>query len=228
MTVLINVDVTCAVCGSTHTFIEAGSTNAFGPADLDGRPPEMARSTMFTWVQRCPSCGYCAHTISEKTKIKQEMLESESYQTCEGNDIKSGLGENFYRAAMILQEEGNIEKAAYMLICCAWASDDEGDNETAKTCRLKAEELLRRIPGHKDEESRMNLRMDLLRRAGQFETVLSEFKDSNFKDRVCRKYAEAELRLAEKRDDSRHTTNLIFNNGLQLEEFDVQFPESSS
>jgi len=219
MTTIFEQEVKCAVCGSTRSFIVIGSTNAFGHQDLDGRPPEMARSTMFAWVQRCPVCGYCAHTIDEETEITEDWLESEAYQTCEGNDIRSGLARAFYNAAMVLLHDGHIEKAANTLICAAWACDDEDDRETAKTCRLKAEELLRSLPDDEQErEFRMTLRMDLLRRAGLFEKVQSEFGNYRFEDRSARKFARVELKLAENKDDTCHTTCLVFNNSPAWDE----------
>jgi len=218
MTTIFKQDVKCAVCGSTHSYTICGSTNAFGPADLDGRPPEMARSTMYTWVQRCPACGYCAGTIKAKTKINRDWLESEAYQTCEGHDIKSELARKFYRAAMILLHDGKTEEAAESFMFSAWASDDEGDTESAKTCRLKSAELLKEVPDDEYTEFRITQRMELLRRAGQFERVLNEFNDVEFKEFKLGKKAKVERKLAEEKDDTCHTTYLIFNNSPAWDE----------
>jgi hypothetical protein len=57
MTTLYREKSRCAVCGIATEYTSIGSTNAFGSPDLDTRPPEMQRSTIFAWVQRCPECG---------------------------------------------------------------------------------------------------------------------------------------------------------------------------
>jgi hypothetical protein len=109
---------------------------------------------------------------------------------------------------MIALEEGKTENAAGWLVRCAWASDDAEDTETAVTVRLKAAELLLKIPEDEDTESRMLQRMDLLRRAGRFETVLNESKHVSFKDPAVKKLAKYELKLAKKKDDRCHTADM--------------------
>ncbi len=53
MTTIIEIDVTCAVCGMKQTVQEMGSTSSFGAMDLDTRPPELRRSTMHFWRHEC-------------------------------------------------------------------------------------------------------------------------------------------------------------------------------
>ena len=58
MTTVYHQNITCAICGTEFEYTGIASTNAFGPTDLDTQPPEMERSTIDAWVQRCPQCGY--------------------------------------------------------------------------------------------------------------------------------------------------------------------------
>ncbi len=69
----------CALCSeeSEHTII--GSMNAVGHPDLDARPPQMRRSTLFAWVQRCLTCGYCATDISSPCVTAPSVVASDAY-----------------------------------------------------------------------------------------------------------------------------------------------------
>ena len=131
----------CAVCGSEHTYHVLGSTNQFGPSDLDLRPPEMMRSTMHLWVQQCPDCGYVARDVSEPAVISRDYLLSEDYLTCECNDFLSPLAERFYRRYLIALREGNRKIAFSAILQAAWACDDAGDEENAVFCRRLALDL---------------------------------------------------------------------------------------
>ncbi len=69
-----------SVCGTENEYTGIGSTNALGSLDLDTRPPEMERSTIFTWVQRCPECGYCASDVSITRPRAQAVVNGEEYK----------------------------------------------------------------------------------------------------------------------------------------------------
>ena len=80
MTRIRDVKLKCAVCGKNSQQKRLLSTNIQGFRDLDMRPPEMERSTIDTWVQRCPFCGYCAPEISELLSGAPEIVKTNSYQ----------------------------------------------------------------------------------------------------------------------------------------------------
>lgn len=62
-----------------NQYTDIGSTNEFGSPDLDTRPPEMRRSTIFAWVQRCPQCGYCACDVSKAPSQAEALVRSSEY-----------------------------------------------------------------------------------------------------------------------------------------------------
>ncbi len=77
MTITFEIEKRCAVCGKVSKQIALMSTNAIGYSDLDMRPPEMERSTINTWIQICPSCGYRALDISELIEKSSEAVNSD-------------------------------------------------------------------------------------------------------------------------------------------------------
>jgi hypothetical protein len=77
-------DVRCGECGETSSQFVLTSTSSFGPSDLDTRPAEPARSTLWLEVQRCPDCAYCAADITEKP----------------GLDAHKTLGSDLYRSQL--------------------------------------------------------------------------------------------------------------------------------
>ena len=56
------------------------STSTWGYPDLDLRPAEMKRSSMFAWLQECPHCGFVARDIEQThVKVAPDFLKSEEY-----------------------------------------------------------------------------------------------------------------------------------------------------
>lgn len=73
--------LTCACCSAVFRAEVLQSTNRRGYSDLDGRPPEMQRSTMHYWLQECPTCLYCAYRIETAAAVgrAREIIESDDY-----------------------------------------------------------------------------------------------------------------------------------------------------
>ena len=214
MTTLMREEYTCSVCGHTHEYVVIGSTNCFGYSDLDFRPAEMQRSTMAHWLQECPECGYVSKNVSASTEITREFLEQEDYRTCEGNRFESGLAQRFYRRYMICREEGDVSGEFHSLLHAAWACDDRGETGSARVCREKAlqytDALIRQDPEH--EEAIRLIRMDILRRNGQFEELKEEYADTVFQDEDYEKTRTYQLKLAARKDDGQHTFGEVFRN----------------
>ncbi len=165
----------CAICGKTSEHNAILSTNIFGSADLDFRPPEMQRSTIDTWIQTCPSCGYCAPTISIcLEKSSEEVVRSDSYHQQLNNTEYPKLANIFLCFSLIQESAGGYAKAGKACIHAAWSCDDVGSDAGAQKCRKKAVTLLQKAKENsqrflKQAISEETLMVDLLRRSGQFE-----------------------------------------------------------
>ena len=107
MTIIKKFEKKCSVCGETSLQPILTSTSAWGYPDLDLRPPEMKRSSMFAWLQECPHCGYIATNLENELEVSPDLLKSDEYLTCEGYEFKSDLAKRFYRHHLISKAEGD-------------------------------------------------------------------------------------------------------------------------
>ena len=178
------------------------STNAFGSPDLDLRPPGMQRDTMNLWVQECPACGYVSADISDAGNITKEFLKSKEYRKCDGIGFTSDLAARFYKYHKVNLAEDDIRGAAFALLHAAWACDDERDTDNAKLCRGLTLPLLTRVIEEKpaDKNELQLMKVDILRRAGHFRELLTEYKDMQFGEDVMDHVLAFQLKLAEKGD----------------------------
>lgn len=192
MTMLCSDTVKCTICGTESECTGIMSTNAFGSSDLDMRPPEMQRSTMMFWVQRCPRCGYCASDLSEDVPIACEIIESAAYKERANDPASPPLARCFACQALINENAGNYSAAAWALIHAAWACDDASQEESAKRFRLSAAEMINVAMGKEqlltdDLTEDVALAIDLMRRAGDHETaryLVGLIRDMDMKDEI--------------------------------------------
>lgn len=172
MTSYFEEDRRCALCSSVNEFSTLGSTNTFGSADLDTRPPEMQRSTMYAWVQRCPSCGYCAADISKSHTGSAAVVARVQYREQLNNPTYPGLANSFLCNALIQHEANDYKSATWALVKAAWVCDDANLLDAAAACRRKAADMLLTAQGHDQQVSVEDgvstaILVDLLRRSGQ-------------------------------------------------------------
>ena len=209
MTTVITQKKKCAVCGHEHDYVQISSTNAFGPSDLDSRPPEMARSTMRYWVEECPACRYAADDISAPAPVPASFLQSERYRTCDGAGFESPLAGRFYRLYLIQSELQDTTEAFWSILHCAWACDDYEDADNAKRCREEAARLADRLifSGDGDMEELMVIRADLLRRSGQFAHVIHDYEHYKTEDEMFNAVLAFQVRKAAEQDDGCYVTD---------------------
>ena len=202
MTTMRRVESTCAICGHVFKHVELTSTNSFGSPDLDLRPPGMKRDTMHMWIQECPKCGYVSADIADPRNITKEFLKSKEYRKCDGIRFASGLAEQFYKYHRINLADNDAEGAFFALLHAAWACDDAQDDKNARLCREKALPLVSRLIGENMEgkETLQLMKADILRRAGHFQELLTEYKGVRFDQEVMDQVLAFELKLAEKED----------------------------
>ena len=201
MSTFFPVKHTCSVCGKTSEFTSLSSTNTCGSPDLDLRPPEMKRSTMPTWIEKCPFCGYVHFSVEEDGKRHAGFIRSDEYKTCENNPIRSNLARAFYRLAMLLKRDRKRKDAYGVFLYAAWACDDVGDADGARICRGKAIELF--DDEMKKDGNYLLRHVDLLRRTGRFDEAI-ELCGSRFDDELLQMIAQYQIELCQKKDMRRH------------------------
>ncbi len=170
----MEIDVDCAVCGATSMQNVIGSTNTLGGGpDLDLRPAEMERSTLWAQIQECPSCTYCAPDLAAAPATANHTLRSPRYVDVGLGASSNGLARRFTRASLVAEDADELAAAGWLALNAAWVCDDEGDESGAVMNRVRAAELLERagIAGAPDRENAIEqsaLRADIVRRAGRF------------------------------------------------------------
>jgi len=192
----------CTVCKTKSEQTVIGSTNTFGSPDLDLRPPEMRRSTMYYWPEKCPHCGFVSYDLEQKTAIRKKWLESEAYTTCEGHSFISDLAAMFYKIYMIAKETNDSRDAFNALMNAAWASDDCSDTENALLCRRM---LLPYLEQEIAKDARMAetltiARADVLRRAELFDQVIEEYSGKVFSEDLLNEICQFQIEKAKQKD----------------------------
>jgi hypothetical protein len=175
MTMLDRENVRCGNCGASSDHSVLMSTNAFGSPDLDLRPPEMHRSTMNTWLQLCPSCGYCAPDLTQ-TPSDKAVLQSEAYHAALRAEGFPKLARRFLAFA-VATGQSDPATTARGYLQAAWVCDDYGRHEQADECRRQAAAWLSRckpFPGDETGSGMMAVLVDVLRRSGQFAEASAE------------------------------------------------------
>lgn len=170
----------CKVCGDISKHLMLGSTNSFGPPDLDTRPAEMERSTMHYWIQECPSCGYCAPDLSLGRKTYIGIVKGELYQNQLRNSDYPDLANRFICHSIIQKSIYKYEEVAWAWLNAAWVCDDNDKISASKLCRNSAVDSFQKV--YEKNQDFMNepkgayhaLMVDLFRRSEQFDKAGEE------------------------------------------------------
>jgi hypothetical protein len=197
--------------------MEIMSTNAFGPSDLDTRPPEMRRSTMVHWVQECPYCGYCNQSITLVNKGYSELIKTESYRDQLNNKDYPQLANRFLCNSFLTEMDKSYKKSGLQSLYAAWACDDSPEySEVAIKCRERAYNLFllaksngQNILGNDLEDG--VILVDLLRRMKRFDESLEkciEEINKNSND-LLKMILEYEKLLIENKDSDCHNIGEI-------------------
>lgn len=206
MTMIDTIDKKCSVCGKSSPQHVLMSTNSMGYPDLDLRPPEMKRSTMNTWIDECPYCGYVASSLSEESKISKDFLKSDEYLTCDGYDFKGNLSKLFYRQHLIAKKSNDAMEAFLSLQHCAWDCDDN-DDENASDIRKLALPYIDELIENDDEDRNVLLviKSDFLRRSCEFDQLISEYENLTIGDDTMDKIIRFEIQKASEKDTDCYT-----------------------
>lgn len=210
MTTVFRDKAKCPVCGEEFGFSAMGSTNAFGSMDLDTRPPEMQRSSMCYWLIECPECGYVAIDMKEPAPVDKEFMNSERYKTCDGYVFENNLSDNFYRHYLIMKEAGEHKSACFSLLHTVWTCDDRNDNNANALRELLAHEFENLSESEYDETIDV-ITADVLRRSGQFEKLINEYKDRQYDNDLLNEIVKFQLCKAGAKDVGCYTVEDAVN-----------------
>lgn len=173
MTRTIERELTCKACGaqSSHRVLE--STNSSGYPDLDLRPAGMARRALLRVLVQCGNCGYCAPDISEGPDAAAEIIVSESYRRAIADSAGPALAGRWRAWALVSERVGDRATAGWATLQAAWASEDAGQKDAARTYRAIALEHLSGcadagVQTTEDAGSQQLLLLDLQRRLGRY------------------------------------------------------------
>ena len=203
----------CAICKKKSTQTILASSSTFGPSDLDKRPPEMLRSTMWCWIQECPHCGYISGDIEKKVKINKKWLQSEEYINGNGVKFSSYLAKKFYKQFLICLQAEDTKGAFFAALHAAWVCDDTRDFDNAVFCRILALEMLKELLKSPDaEEDLVIIRADLLRRTCDFDTLIEEYQNKKFSSDLLDQIIAFQIEKAKVRDDRCYTVGDVMAN----------------
>lgn len=209
MTTYSSKTVVCAYCSKETEVTEITSTNAFGPCDLDLRPPKMQRSTIHVTLQVCPHCGYATNNL-EKTPDNLEKFLKVFPTLTKGNDIVG-----HYRLAGDIWRlvDEDHDRAFGMYLRGAWCADDKGATDRAKEMRLLVLEEARHLLAEMDTPTPdFLLRIsDIARRALEFDyanSLLKQAKDLAPQGFVA-KVIDLEQKLIEAKDTACHKVDEV-------------------
>ena len=214
---MLKQKVKCGLCGAKIKVTVVGGTGPFAIHDLDTRPAGMMRVAIFTLVQRCLKCGYCASDISSLQEGAEAVIEGIEYKKQLDNSTYPHLANSFVCKAMIDFRAREYGRAAFAYIHAAWVCDDSNNDDCAAMCREKAVEMLEIAEGHGQRVTEYKAEMtvilaDLLRRAGRFEQArrMIETRDNNDAGKEIKSILIFETGLIDKRDTSCHTIEEAF------------------
>jgi len=216
VTTIFEVEVVCAICGSTQNVTAIGSTNAVGPMDLDTRPPEMKRSTLHAWVHECEECGYIAADLGDAAEARPTAPLWHAYLSELNRADRPRVANRFVCRSLFDEAAGEHGAAGWRRLHAAWACDDAGQADEARGQRLAALECFERAraAGQLATGAVIGgdsiLLADIARRAGDFGRaaayVAAGLAQAEVPARVM-KLLQLERQLIAARDVSRHSVD---------------------
>ena len=199
-------ELKCAVCRKTsaQTVVTEFDSDTSVP-DLDMRPDEPHRSYIKYWVSKCPHCGYCNVSIDIPVLFTKEYLESGSY-----NKFDDSLSGKFRKMALVCEKNKDYVEALKACLYAAWVHDDMNEDNEATECRRAAIKI---YDSHKavlsEDHDIALLCADILRRSGDLERVVREYKGKFWGSGLLSAIASYQVELAEKGDRSCHKADEV-------------------
>jgi hypothetical protein len=142
MTTYSSKVVACGACGYEFSVQVLSSTSTDGPSDLDGRPAEMMRFTMETWIQWCRQCGFRARDVSVFDERMRSVLQSPEFSALAKDPALVAV---FACAGMLAAAAGDDVGAGRYYLSAAWDADDRGLDMHARYYRQEAADAWLRV-----------------------------------------------------------------------------------
>ncbi|MPM74221.1 hypothetical protein SDC9_121206 [bioreactor metagenome] len=209
MPVIFKQEKQCALCGCHSPQTHARKMRTYGSLDLDLRPPEEYRSMLSCSIEYCPNCGYVADDISAYTNLSLGFLSDETYLTCCSSELSGEWPIKFFKQALIALETCDEMTAFHALLHAAWACDDNHDALGARKCRRRALAIANGLlsdPLYYSDPLAV-IRIDLLRRIRQFDTVQQECPDMLFPNIALNSIIQFQMEKARHGDSACYTIN---------------------
>jgi hypothetical protein len=219
MTMIYEETKECVICGTQGEFGWIASSNQFGMPDLDLRPPEMFRSTIGLWIQRCHGCGFCAPDIAEKgvpVKTVKKIIPQDEYQYQLNNSAFPALANSFLCHAIKEEKMAQYNAAAVSCMHAAWSCDDAGMKAASRICRQRAVNMIDKARSAvqlfaDNAETEKAIEIDLSRRSGRFDRarlLCEEFINCNPASEILG-VVRFQKSLIERQDDGCHSLDEI-------------------
>jgi len=222
MTTVFLSDKQCYICGVESKYPMGNlSLGNVGTRDLDGRPTHILRSSVYLWIQRCPSCGYCAPEIAEGEERDRIIVKQQEYRSQLNNNAYPETANAFLCHSIVMQSRKLFADAAWATVFAAWICDDNNYSDSAFKCRGDAINLFEaaRTNGEKfaDTQDREQIYLiDLHRRRSQFAVasqLCNEELEKELQDHILDiLYFEREL--IDKRDTAAHSESEAEDAGM--------------
>jgi LSD1 subclass zinc finger protein len=211
--------VKCSKCQTANVITFIISTNRFGGSpDLDGRPPEMERSTISKGVHRCSKCGYASSDIEAVTALPASFLESKEYLDASHDPTLPQLARDYVCAALCLIETSDHQVAARRFLSAAWACDDAlgPHSEPGKACRRRSLDAYARMKAAGSQVSDKHgtdelIQIDMLRRIGEFEKAIAFAQEARKMglEHLPIQIIDAQIKLAAAKDADVHKMDVV-------------------
>jgi len=212
MAQVTSIEIRCGLCGSPSQQQTAPAADSRQAPDLDTRPGEPLRSTIRSWMQVCPECGYASSDISSIHEEASDFVATEAYQRQRFDSATPELARPFLCHALILEHVKQYADAGWTALHAAWACDDANDDANARKARELAIEYWKHGKRHGqsfgDLPEEFALVTDVLRRAGRFEDALiacTEGIATEDLNPVIEHVLLFEKTLVQRRDTKRHS-----------------------
>ena len=149
----------------------------------------------------------------DELKIDKEFIKTEKYMTCDGFEFERKLAARFYRRFLISNEMDYAEGSFFNLLHCAWVCDDAKDIENARKIRMLSLPYIDSMIALDDDRKKDYLLMkaDVLRRSGQFDQLIDEYRDVIFGEEIYDKVITFQIQKANLGDDACYTVEDVVN-----------------